>query len=206
MGGKILFPDFFARILPSRLRRESFIVLDIGTFGVKALAVEIKKGDGRGSVIAASSRYHVGSDINSDGTFNLEGISSTSRAVLNELRRLCAPKSGAIKDVLLGVGGGFVLGKTLIQTYIRENPQDEIDERELANIIQKVQQRNYEQIRRDYHKDTGRSELEVRIINSVVLETKIDGYQIVNPVGFKGKEISCAVFNAYIQKLSLIHI
>jgi len=200
MGGKIFFPDFLKKLLPSRLRRELFFVLDIGTFSVKGLIAEIEKEGKPGRILASSSRYHVSSDINTDGSFNIEGIIATSQAVISELRRQLGSKARVIKNTLLGIGGGFVFGKTITQTYIRENPQDEIDERELANIIQKVQQRNFDQIRRDFKKDTGKSELEVYIINSAVLEIKIDGYQIVNPVGFRGKEISCAVFNGYILK------
>lgn len=200
MGGSIFFPDFLARLLPSRLRRELFLVLDIGTFSVKALVAEIEKGGKSVRVLAVSSRQHVGSDINADGTFNIDGITNTTRAVINELCRIIGPKTKAVKNTMLGIGGGFVFGKTLTQTYIRENSLEEIDERELANIIQKIQQRNYEQIRRDFRRDTGRSELEVHITSSAVLEIKIDGYQIINPAGFKGKEISCAIFNAYIPK------
>ncbi len=200
MGGRIPFGDFLTKFLPIRLRRDTFIVLDVGTFSVKGLVVEIEKGEKSGRVIASSNRYHVGGDMNSDGSFNIEGVIATSRSVINELRRQVGPKAGMIKDTVLGIGGGFVLGKTLAQTYIRESPQEEIDARELDNIIQKVQQRNFEQIRRDFHKDTGRSELDVHIVNSAVLEIKIDGYQIVNPVGFRGKEISCSVFNSYLSK------
>lgn len=200
MGGKLFFSDFLRNIVYARKKRESFIVLDIGTFGVKGLYVDATDQKDGEKIIASSNRFHVGSDINADGSFNVEGITNTCRAVLNDVRLRIGKRARFSKDVILGVGGGFVFGKTLTQTFIRESPHAEIDESELANIIQKVQQRSYEQIRRDFKRDTGRSELEVHIISAAIQEIKIDGYEVVNPIGFKGKEISCALFNGYIPK------
>jgi cell division protein FtsA len=143
-----------------------------------------------------SDKRHASGDISSDGSFNISGITNTCRSALADL-----PRSS--KKTVLGIGGGFVYGKTLTQTYIREQPHKEIEESELANIIQKVQQRNFEQIRRDFKRETGRSELEVHIIAGSVQDIKIDGYQVVSPIGFKGKEVTCSLFNSYIPKIYL---
>jgi len=43
----------------------------------------------------------------------------------------------------------------------------------------------------------------VYIIDAMVQEVKIDGYQVVSVMGFKGKEIGVSIFNAYIPKLYL---
>jgi len=156
MEGK-LFPGFFRNIFRKRFGSESFIILDIGTFSVKALYIERKKSEV--STIAFSNKQHVGGDISADGSFNVSGITTTCRAALGEVRVKAAKGKNFTNRVFLGIGGGFVYGKTLTQTYIREHPQKEIDYGELNNIIQKVQQRNYEQIRKYFKKETGRSEL-----------------------------------------------
>jgi len=200
MGG-ITLPSFLANVSLKRFQSESFIILDIGTFNVKALYIEEKSG--RGEIVAHAFTQHVSSDINADGSFNVSGIMNTCRQALDKLRKASAQKRIFPKKVLLNIGGGFVFGKTLNQTYIRERPQEEIDERELGNIIQKVQQRSYEQIRKYFQKETARSELEVHIISADVQEVKIDGYQVVSPMGFKGKEIGVSLFNSYIPKLYL---
>lgn len=229
MGG-IKIPRFFKKIFSNRFRSESFIVLDIGTFSVKALYVEAGKRKPRsprlreseaghreksakqvesetsglsegGKVVALSNKQHVSGDMHADGSFNVEGITNTCRAALSELKEGMGKGGHFTNKVVLGVGGGFVFGRTLTQTYIRERPQEEIDEGELSNIVQKVQQRNYDQIRKDFKKDTGRSELELHLIGADMPDIKIDGYQVVNPIGFKGKEVSCGLFNSYIPKV-----
>lgn len=190
---------FLPRAFFRRFGSETFLVLDIGTFSVKGLVGERKKDDN--SIIARSARDHVGGDMNADGSLNVSGITSTVRQVLHDLRHGESSKRLTLKKVVLGIGGGFVYGKTLHQTYIRDNPEDEIDAREFVNIIQKCQQRSFEQIRKFFHRETERSELEVKIIQAVIQEIKIDGYEVVSPLGFKGKEVNLALFNAYIPKV-----
>lgn len=199
MGGRLLFSDFFKNVFLKRFRSESFIVLDIGTFSVKGLYGEAKS-SGLEIMAFASREYSGAGDINIDGSFNSEGVTHTCRAVLEELKKSSKRRRRFTNKVVLGIGGGFVHGKTLTQSYIRDNPSEELSEGEFSNIVQRVQQRNYEQIRRDFKKETGRSELEVYLINGALQDIKIDGYQVVNPIGFTGKEVSCGLFNSYILK------
>lgn len=199
MGGRRLFSDFLRSISLNRFRSESFIVLDIGTFSVKSLYGEVKSSGLE--ILAFSNKEFVGAgDINIDGSFNSEGVTNTCRAILTELKKSITRRRRFTNKVVLGIGGGFVHGKTLTQSYIRDYPNEEISEGEFSNIVQRVQQRNYEQIRRDFKRETGRSELEVYLINGALGDIKIDGYQVVNPIGFKGKEVSCGLFNSYIPK------
>lgn len=202
MGGRSLFSDFLRNISLNRFRSESFIVLDIGTFSVKGLYGEVKSSE---LVISAfSNREYIGAgDINIDGSFNSEGITNTCRAVLTELKKSVTRRRRFTNKVVLGIGGGFVRGKTLTQSYIRDYPSEELGEGEFSNIVQKMQQRNYEQIRRDFKRETGRSELEVYLLNGALEDIKIDGHEVVNPIGFTGKEVSCGLFNSYIPKKHL---
>jgi len=41
------------------------------------------------------------------------------------------------------------------------------------------------------------------LINATIVEVKIDGYQVTNPLGFQGKEITLSIFNAYAPLLHL---
>ncbi|MFY9457324.1 MAG: cell division FtsA domain-containing protein [Candidatus Spechtbacterales bacterium] len=198
MGGRLLFSDFFRNISLNRFIGEPFLVFDIGTFSVKSLHVEAKSGAAK--VVSFSNTQYASGDINADGSFNVPGITNACRSCLEELKSHVSYGRRFTNKVVLGIGGGFVHGKTLTQSYIRDYPNEELSEGEFSNIVQKVQQRNYEQIRRDFKRETGRSELEVYLINGALEDIKIDGYQVVNPIGFRGKEVSCGLFNSYIAK------
>jgi len=198
MGGISLL-SFFSHTLLRRFVSDDFIVLDIGTFSVKALYVA-RSGDNQYQILAHTLRKYTESDITSEGHINRDGILHTCQLSLKDLKDRVGARGGFSKKVILGIGGGFVHGKTMNHNYIRERDEEEIDAAELANIIQRVQQRAYEQVRRYFRKETARSELDVRIISAAVQEIKLDGYQVVNPLGFSGKEISVGLFNAYIAR------
>lgn len=200
MGG-ISLSNFLRHTLLRRFVSDDFIVLDIGTFSVKALYAT--KSNKQYKILAHTLRKYTGGDITSEGNINRDGILHTCQLSLKDLKRAVGARGGFSKKVILGIGGGFVHGKTMSHNYIRERPKEEIDERELANIIQRVQQRAYEQVRRYFRKETARSELDVRIISAAVQEIKLDGYQVINPLGFTGKEIGVGLFNAYIPKAHL---
>jgi len=51
--------------------------------------------------------------------------------------------------------------------------------------------------------ETGQSEIDVRLINAAVVDVKIDGYRVTNPLEFQGKEVSISVFNAYAPMVHL---
>ena len=197
MGG-ISLRSFLGHTALRRFASDDFIVLDIGTFSVKTLYAT--KSNEQYKILAHSLRKYTGSDITSEGHINRDGILHACQLALKDLKRIVGARGGFSKKVILGIGGGFVHGMTMSHNYIREQPKEEIDERELANIIQRVQQRAYEQVRRYFRKETARSELDVRVTYAAVQEIKLDGYQVINPLGFSGKEISVGLFNAYISK------
>lgn len=192
--GKIKIPRDFGNIFRRRLASGRFLVFDIGTFGVKALNMLGEE------VRGFASRKYSESDLGSEGAINEKTIRESCRFALNDLRARSGRGAGKPQKVILGIGGGFVHGKTMTQSCIRDHPEEELSEGEFSNIIQKVQQRNFEQIRRDFKKETGRSELDVRIIKGVLGDVRIGGHQVVNPIGFKGKEVSCGLFNSYMPK------
>lgn len=169
-------------------RSNNFItVFDLGTFSIKALLVEVKDGK---SIVHAVCEEHYGLDGFGD-------VKDASRRVIASLKRA----SGITpKNVIVGLSGSSVFGKNYSQFYARENPHSEIDVPELKHLLQNVEQRAYESLRKDFARETGLSEIEVYIINAAVQEVKIDGYRVANPLNFRGREISFNIFNAYISR------
>ena len=73
----------------------------------------------------------------------------------------------------------------------------------MKNIIQKVQWRAFDKVRKELSWETGFSELDVKLINAAIVDVRIDGYKVTNPLGFQGKDVSIATFNAYAP---LVHL
>ncbi len=51
--------------------------------------------------------------------------------------------------------------------------------------------------------ETGKKELEVKLVNAAVVDVHIDGYRVTNPVGFQGKDVTIQIFNAFAPMVHL---
>ncbi|HHE45760.1 MAG TPA: hypothetical protein ENL05_00195, partial [Candidatus Moranbacteria bacterium] len=108
-----------------------------------------------------------------------------------------------VNKAIVGIAGELVKGTTTTVHYERINSEIRIDTSELKNIIQKVQWKAFDRIRQQLAWETGHSEIEVKLINAAIVDVRIDGYKISNPVGFQGKDVSISIFNAYAPMVHL---
>jgi cell division protein FtsA len=108
-----------------------------------------------------------------------------------------------VEKAIIGIAGELVKGTTTTVHYERIRPEIRVDLPELKNIIQKVQWKAFDRIRQQLAWETGHSEIEVKLINAVIVDVRIDGYKVHNPVGFQGRDVSIAVFNAYAPMVHL---
>ena len=107
------------------------------------------------------------------------------------------------KNLVTSLSGDLV--KSLITTvhYHRARPDSHIDVNELKNIIYKAQWKAFEQIRSLIAKEQEEGELGVKLINTTVVDTRIDGYKVANPLNFQGGVITLSIFNAFAP---LVHL
>jgi cell division protein FtsA len=103
----------------------------------------------------------------------------------------------APRQCVIGIAGELVKGTTTTIHYKREDPKEKISVKELKDIIEQVQERSFDRTRAELAWETGQAELDVRLVNSSVVDVRIDGYKITNPVGFQGRDVQVGIFNAF---------
>ncbi len=177
------------------------LALDIGTELAKALVFEVHPQEGKGVVRGVGKVIQKKGNMQSGAVADINGVVATCREAINE--SLQQAKLKKIKRAIIGIAGELVKGTTTTVHYERADPHSKIDLPELKNIIQKVQLKAFERIQKQLAWETGRSDIEIRLINAAIVDVRIDGYQIVNPLGFQGRDVSISVFNAYAP---LIHL
>ena len=176
------------------------LALDIGTEVVKALIFEIDAKEGKGTVTGVGRRQQRLGDMQSGGVTDIEGVVRTCEKALEE----AVEQAGVRPDqVILGIAGELVKGTTTTVHYERLKPKSKIDLTELKNIIHKVQWKAFDKVRKQLSWETGHNEMDVRLINAAIVDVKIDGYKVTNPLGFQGKDVSISIFNAYAP---LVHL
>jgi cell division protein FtsA len=100
-------------------------------------------------------------------------------------------------QMIVGIGGELVKGATTVVNYERSDPQTQISLTELKNIVHKIQWKAFDEVRSQLAWETGYPEIDVKLVNAAIVDVRIDGYRVSNPLGFQGKNVSVAIFNAF---------
>lgn len=182
-------------------KNETMLALDIGTEVVKALVFNADLKDNKGAVIGVGKKRQERKNMQSGAVSDITGVISTCKEAIG----IACQKAGIkkIKKGIVGIAGELVKGTTTTVHYERAEPESKIDLPELKNIIQKVQIKAFERIQGQLAWETGKKDIEIKLINAAIVDVRIDGYQVANPVGFQGKDVSISIFNAYAPMIHL---
>jgi cell division protein FtsA len=174
------------------------VSLDIGTEFVKALIGEVK--DGRVEIIGVGRQRQRLTDMQGGAVTDISGVVENCDLALKQAEEM----SGVVaKNVVIGIAGELVKGASTTIKYKRANPQLPIDMSELKKILDRVQYRAFERAKEQLTWETGMKELEVKLVNTAIVDVQIDGYRVTNPIGFQGRDVSIQLFNAFAPMVHL---
>ncbi len=174
--------------------------LDIGTEVVKALIFQIDGEESKGLVVGVGKERQKPGHMTSGAVADIAGVVETCQKAIEK----AAKKVGFIPDqCIVGIAGELVKGTTVNVRYERVRPQLKIDMPELKSIVQKIQWKAFDRVRQQLAWETGHSEIDIKLINAAIVDVRIDGYRVTNPLGFQGKEVSVSVFNSYAPMIHL---
>jgi cell division protein FtsA len=168
------------------------ISLDIGTEFVKALIFKVV--DEKAEVIGVGRQRQKLTDMSGGMVTDIHGVIKNCEAALER----AADQAGILPEqVIIGIAGELVKGTTTTIRYMRPRPKSQITMNELKDIISKVQRRAFDRARSILAWESGHAEIDVRLVNAAIVDVRIDGYKVTNPLGFQGKEVQVGVFNAF---------
>lgn len=177
------------------------LALDIGTEVVKALIFRVEKKEQRGIVVGVGRVGQKIGNMQSGAVADISGVIESARQAIALAKEKARVKH--VEKSIIGIAGELVKGTTTTVHYERVNPEMHIGVPELKMIIQKVQEKAYERIKRQLAWETGQNDIDVKLINAAVVDVRIDGYHVLNPVNFQGRDVSMSVFNAYAPMVHL---
>lgn len=181
-----------------------YVALDIGTEFVKALIFRIEdnpSGSGeRGVIIGAGRQRQRLGDMSGGAVTDISGVVENCLVALERAEDMAGVSP---TEVIMGIAGELVKGATTTVHYERLKPKTQIDLSELKNIVNKVQNKAFDHVRKQLAWETGYSEIDVKLVNASITNVKIDGYKVTNPIGFQGKDVSIGIFNAFAP---LVHL
>lgn len=182
----------------ARPRKEHLLVLDIGTEFVKALVLEKVKE--QGLIIGFDRKRQSVNNMRAGAVADIDGVAFVCKQAVEQAVKMSRTRPN---KAVIGIAGEFIKGATTNFVYQRVNPEERIDLAEMKNIVQKIQWRAFDKIRSQLSLETGQPEIEIRLVNALVPEIRIDNYEVTNPLDFQGKEVFLSIFNIYAP---LVHL
>ena len=183
----------------SRNAPRSALVFDFGTSAVKILLCDYF--DDRVEVVGGTKVKFPKEVFGEEGTITqidpLEKLLDASIAALVNKAKRSRPALA-----LLGLSDLNASGYTSKINYRRAHPERSITEAEFQNILRQVEMRANQIMQKMIRWQTGDGET-AALVNSEVLDLKLDGYQIASPVGSAGKNLVFTVYNAYTKEQTL---
>jgi cell division protein FtsA len=176
-----------------------YVALDIGTEFVKALVFKIGE-SGKAHIMGVGRQRQRLGDMQGGTVTDIGGVVENCAKALDKAEEM----AGAIAEsCVIGIAGELVKGVTTTVHYERLKPNIKIDFNELKNIVNKIQWRVFDDVRKQLAWETGHEEIDVKLVNASVVDVKIDGYRVTNPIGFQGKEVTVGIFNAFAPMVHL---
>ncbi|HEX7259564.1 MAG TPA: cell division FtsA domain-containing protein [Candidatus Saccharimonadia bacterium] len=189
--------------LVDKIRKKSdseqyIVALDIGTEFVKALIGRVN--GNQIEIIGAGRQHQRLTDMASGAVTDIAGVVDNCDAALKQAEEMAGVVA---KDVVLGIAGELVKGTSTTIKYKRTDAQTHIEMSELRKILERVQERAFEKARETLAWETGQQEIDVKMVNTAIVDVQIDGYRVTNPIGFQGRDVSIQLFNAFAP---MVHI
>ena len=169
------------------------LVLDIGTEYLKAAIVEYNKNEQ--SIISFTRIKQDYGNMDGGAVTNINAVVEKSREALLKLKEYTPHQA---LEVVCGIAGEFVKGVSLSLDRVRERPDKMIDRKELSQLIKEGERQAYEKAVMMAELETGFKDIKLELIKYNLVEIKVDGYKVMNPYKFQGKNLNIVVFYTFV--------
>src|SRR5215217_3353523 len=172
--------------------------LDVGTEFAKALVFEID--DGRGTVKGVGRKRQGLAHMQSGTVADISAVVDNCAVALQEAEEMAGYRP---EQVVIGIAGELVKGFTTLVDQQRTRADVPITQAELGKLIEGVQRKAMHEAERSVTWETGLQSVDVRLVHAAVVGAWIDGYAVTNPIGFQGRNVRIAIFDAFAP---LVHL
>jgi len=180
------------------------VALDVGTEYVKALIGRVIAGsddrDREIEIIGVGRQHQNLTDMQAGAIADIAGVVDNCDRALNQAEQQAGV---SVRTGIIGIAGELVKGTTTTVRVSRKEPNKPLDLNEMERIIKLVQEKAGDKARRQLAVELGGKEVQVRLVNSALVNIEIDSYPVTNPIGFQGKDVVVQLYTAFAP---MIHI
>jgi cell division protein FtsA len=182
-----------ARLAGRDGQRQLFTALDIGTAFAKAMIVEVQKDK---AVVLGVGRHQQSYTQMADGrVMDIASVTENCNQALLDAEK--AAGDTIAPQAVIGIAGELVKGSSTTLKKQRSHPERQITPEELEGFISEAQQKLLKQAKDSIAIQTGYRDIDVRLTNAAVIAVRIDGQLVLNPIGFRGRNVALTLFSAF---------
>jgi len=178
-----------------RKKEETILVLDIGTEAVKAL-IFAKNKEGF-NFLANSLEYFERFGTFNTFSFEREVLERTVSKAITQAENRAGRKP---EKILMTLPPNIFKARIVFQTHTRKDPQKLITESEGKEILKLLFEKSKKEIARAILTEQGISPKDIRFLYQKIFQIKIDGYQVPDFKGYRGKNIDFNILSAFLPK------
>jgi cell division protein FtsA len=178
---------------------QHIVALDIGTEFVKALVARVQP-DGDIEIIGVGRQHQKLSDMQAGAISDIASVVQNCDKALTDAEEQAGV---SVRTAIIGIAGELVKGTTTTVRVSRKDPSRQLDIEEMERVIKLVQQRAEARAKQQVAVELGSKDVELRLVNSALVNIEIDGYPVTNPIGFQGKDVVVQLYTAFAP---MIHI
>ncbi len=178
---------------------QHIVSLDIGTENVKALIGRVNK-NSEIEIIGVGRVHQSLTDMQAGAIADIGAVVQNCNKALGEAEEQAGV---SVRSAVVGIAGELVKGTTTTVKCVRKDPDKELDVLEMEKIIDLVQTRAEKRAKETLAWELGGKQVDIRLVNSALVGITIDGYEVTNPIGFKGRDVVIQLYTAFVP---LIHI
>ncbi|WP_408954795.1 cell division FtsA domain-containing protein [Natroniella sp. ANB-PHB2] len=174
------------------------LALDIGTEYVKAVVVKFNYNSSE--IIGYGQIKQDYSNMEGGAISNIEEVVKVCYQAIEEAEKMAEVNP---QQIAIGIAGEFVKGIITDVKRKRPLPKRKLKKKEVDNLVSKGQKEALELAQEELLADVGLNNIKVELVNSSVVEMKVDGYKVTNPEEFQGKNLEVSIFNTFAP---LVHV
>ncbi len=199
-----LWSTLFGRRAPVTLRPGYRTILDLGTEQIKALVLELNEDEAL-VVGVGRARQQQGWELDG-GVVDVRTMAQGCDQALRQAEDMTAETCGRqiVPDcAVVGLPNYLTVAETFAVTHHRSNPAKPINDKELRGVVERAQRSALQQLGRKAEAFRSCQEAKVQLLESSITDMQVDGHSVTDALGFRGENLTVAVFNVLVSSSHL---
>lgn len=185
---------------------KNYIILDIGTEFVKVAVARVTE-DNKVEIAGYDRTPQKSQAMKGAMVADIEEVVNTvDLAIGNAINKAEEISKGQFDlptSVVIGIAGELIKGVTIEVNYEREDPEYNIDQAEIDDVLAQIKSQAFEEAKMEIAEDIGISVENILEINTDLNSTLIDGVRVNNPIGFTGEVVTYRIYSTFSPKIHI---